>query len=196
MRQVSTTHPSASTDQDRSDGRPTHVRWVFPAPLLTAIVGRVVVGRDESCGTTLPGTEISRRHAEFRADGPVVAVRDLASRNGVFVNGTRREDALLVLGDVVRCGEWIGVIVAHASDADGFREIAPGWFGGATLQAAVQPASRVATDLPIIVEGETGTGKEGMARALHGWSGRAGPFVAVNCAALPAELAEAELFGY
>ena len=48
----------------------------------------------------------------------------------------------------------------------------------------------------MIVQGETGTGKEGMARALHAWSGRSGPFVPVNCAALPEELAEAELFGY
>jgi DNA-binding NtrC family response regulator len=52
------------------------------------------------------------------------------------------------------------------------------------------------SDLPIIVQGATGTGKEGAARAIHEWSGRKGPFVAVNCAALPENLAEGELFGY
>jgi transcriptional regulator with PAS, ATPase and Fis domain len=46
------------------------------------------------------------------------------------------------------------------------------------------------------VQGETGTGKEGAARAIHAWSKRKGPFVAVNCAALPVDLVEAELFGY
>ena len=53
-----------------------------------------------------------------------------------------------------------------------------------------------ASDLPIVLEGETGTGKELAARALHRWSGRSGPLSAVNCAALPEGLAEGELFGY
>ena len=155
-----------------------------------------VVGRDDSCDTVLRGNEISRRHAEFRVDGPVVAVRDLQSRNGVFVNGQPRADAPLKLGDVVRCGEWIAVVVSDNGAPDAFTEIAPGWYGGATLAAAAAPGRTTGADLPIIVQGETGTGKEGMARALHDWSGRRGPMVAVNCAALPADLAEAELFGY
>jgi transcriptional regulator with PAS, ATPase and Fis domain len=178
--------------------QPSHVRWVFPAPMAMRLEGVKVVGRDDSCDSVLVGTEISRRHAEFRVDGPLVAVRDLESRNGVFVNGERRVDAPIALGDVIRCGEWIGVVVWQGGDdeAAAFREIAPGWHGGATLFAAVEPARRLAADLPIIIQGETGTGKEGMARALHDWSGRKGPLVAVNCAALPGELAEAELFGY
>ena len=59
------------------------------------------------------------------------------------------------------------------------------------------PAKLVAaSDLPMIIQGETGSGKEGAARAIHAWSGRRGAFVALNCAALPEALAEAELFGY
>jgi len=192
----STTHPSVNTEKAPVHVRPTCVRWVFPAAEVTPLSGRRVVGRDEACETSLSGSEISRRHAEFRVDGPVVAVRDLNSRNGVFVNGVRRVDAPLDAGDIVRCGEWVGVVVAESADANGFHEIAPAWFGGAALSAAVGPARRLPADLPIIIQGETGTGKEGMARALHTWSERRGPFVAVNCAALPAELAEAELFGY
>ena len=202
MPDFSTTIPSAATDHRSPKARPTHIRWVFPKPLLLSLSpGRRVVGREASCDLVLDGVEISRRHAEFRVDGPVTAVRDLESRNGVLINGVRQTDAPVALGDVVRCGEWIGVVVweepGSATGADnGFSEIAPGWFGGATLAAAVAPFRRFPPDLPIVVQGETGTGKEGVARAIHEWSGRSGPLVAVNCAALPGELAEAELFGY
>jgi len=172
----------------------------------TALSGRQVVGRDSDCDTVLAGSEISRRHAEFRADGPIVAVRDLGSRNGVLVNGKRCADRRLDAGDVVRCGEWIGVIVSGslgpgaatdvARETAGFGEIAPGLFGSASLRAALAPVGRAGRDLPVVVEGETGTGKEDTARAVHAASGRVGKLVSVNCAALPEALAEAELFGY
>src|SRR5437868_5536457 len=172
MRQVSTTHPSASTDRGPGGGRATHVHWVFPAPRIMALAGVKVVGRDETCDLVLPGNEISRRHAEFRVDGPITAVRDLGSRNGVFVNGEKLADAPIVAGDVIRCGEMIGIVVSAAAEPRQLAEIAPGWYGGSALQDAVAPARRIAIDLPIVVQGETGTGKEGMARALHAWSGR------------------------
>src|SRR5262249_1342842 len=74
---------------------------------------------------------------------------------------------------------------------------APGLYGGAALQAALDPAQRAApSDLPVVIEGETGTGKEVVTRSVHAWSGRPGPLVAVNCASLPEGLAEGELFGY
>jgi transcriptional regulator with PAS, ATPase and Fis domain len=121
----------------------------------------------------------------------------LASSNGLFVNSVRRSEALLEPGDVVRCGEWVAIVARHAFSPVPFGEIAPGWYGGETIRSIVQPARKAAvTDLPVVVQGKTGTGKEGFARAIHFWSGRSGRFVAVNCAALPAHLAEGELFGY
>ncbi|HEX4405373.1 MAG TPA: sigma 54-interacting transcriptional regulator [Polyangia bacterium] len=158
-------------------------------------MGVRVVGRDETCDSVLDGTEISRRHAEIRVDGPMLAVRDLNSRNGVFVDGIRTSDAPLALGAVVRCGEWIGIAVAD-EDKAGLTEIVSGWRGGPTLLSAIAPLRAAVGDLAVVLQGETGTGKEGLARAVHQWSGRTGPFVAINCAALPAHLAEAELFGY
>lgn len=170
------------------------VNWVFPDSAVTLVSDRHVIGRDESCQTVLVGQEVSRRHAELRVEGPLVAITDLGSRNGVHVNGARREAAPLVKGDVLRCGEWIGVVTE--GDPRDFTEIAPGWFGGMTLLSAVESARRASSSLPLVIQGETGTGKEGLARAVHAWSQRSGAFVAVNCAALPVHLAESELFGH
>jgi len=69
--------------------------------------------------------------------------------------------------------------------------------GDATLQALLRKAARLAPQtLPILVQGETGAGKEYLARALHAASGRSGAFIAINCAAIPEALLESELFGY
>ena len=124
------------------------MRWVFPEVRRTLLSARVTVGRADTCDTVLPGMQVSRRHAEFRVEGPIVVARDLRSSNGVFVNGTRVSDVPLWLGDVVRLGEWVGVAVNEAADDPGFREIAKGWFGGTTLARAIEPLHRVPSDFP------------------------------------------------
>jgi transcriptional regulator of acetoin/glycerol metabolism len=201
-------HTTVPDSNARSTLRPNAVlavRWLFPAPQgpLTSLIpagDRAVIGRGDDCQTVLAGSGISRYHAELTRLGPVAMVRDLDSMNGVFVNGRRVKEAPLERGDVVRLGEWVGVVVELLLNDDApavYGTIAPGLVGGNALRAAVEPALRVSrSDLPIIVEGETGTGKEVLARAVHDASGRTGAFLAVNCAALPEQLAEAELFGY
>ena len=109
---ASTTVPSAHTEQDKQTLKSTIIRWCFPRALETRLSARVVVGRDEHCDVVLTGDEVSRRHAEFRIDGPIIAVRDLESRNGVHVNGTKASDGPLATGDVVRCGEWVGLVAS------------------------------------------------------------------------------------
>jgi transcriptional regulator with GAF, ATPase, and Fis domain len=193
------TEAPASSAGDRSPG--LCLVWVAspaarePFPLEQKREEAQLIGRDAACALCLPGTDVSRRHASLHCgtDGELTLV-DLDSHNGTHVNGARIRTKRLGLGDVVRIGGWVGVV----SDApDRSAEIAPGLYGGGVLRRAIAPLVQAApSDLPIVLEGETGTGKEVVARVVHIWSGRSGPFIGVNCAALPEALAEAELFGY
>ena len=180
---------------------PLRLAWVFPRAISHPLQpphrpAELLLGREEGCAVRLEGSDISRRHAivERRPLGGL-QLRDLGSRNGIRVNGKQVAAAPLEAGDVVRVGGWVGVVTA-APEGD-FGALAPDLWGGPALREALAPLARAATsDLPIVLQGETGTGKEVVARTIHAWSGRSGPMVAVNCAALPEGLAEAELFGY
>jgi transcriptional regulator of acetoin/glycerol metabolism len=194
-----TTAPSLSASR-ANEPRALLLSWLFPktdGPSLPLPSGRdaeAFIGRDDDCASVLTGQDVSRRHAALRAEGPHSVLMDLESRNGTWVNGRAVKATVLVEGDVVRIGGWVGVVT---SAVDSLGALAPGLYGGQRLREAVGPAEQAAkSDLPILLEGETGTGKEAVARAIHAWSGRTGPFVAVNCAALPQALAEGELFGY
>jgi DNA-binding NtrC family response regulator len=193
--------PVRGTDRDG-----LALAWVFPLPDRPAIPldrgegapAELTIGRDAACDICLDGSDISRRHAALRwtGTGAGAALHDLGSRNGIRINGRAVAQGALAAGDVVRVGGWLGVVTAH-THTGALGEIAPGLFGGAALAKAVAPLRlAAASDLPVVLEGETGTGKEVVSRAIHAWSGRRGPFIAVNCAALPEPLAEGELFGY
>jgi transcriptional regulator with AAA-type ATPase domain len=196
------TRPSHSHARQRAKVQTLGIRWAFPdflAPAAVPTAHPVTLGRGEECDVVLPGTEISRRHAELRSNGGTLLIRDLDSVNGIFVGGVRLHESPLAAGDVVRLGEWVGVVAAiQASDpVPPFAEIAPNLLGGPALHRALELGLRAASsNLPLLIQGETGTGKEVTARAIHQLSGRDGPFVGINCAALPEALAEGELFGY
>jgi transcriptional regulator of acetoin/glycerol metabolism len=182
------------------DARLTTLRWVHPLGQQVTVLSSetVVLGRDPTATTRLDTSQVSRRHAEVRLEGGAWTVHDLASKNGVFVNGERTPSARLAAGDVLRLGDCVAVLELVAPDAlAGFGELAPGLFGGAVLRGVIKLARRAATaGLNVLLQGETGTGKERFAHALHGFSGRSGPFLAVNCAAYSESTISAELFGY
>ena len=116
------------------------------------LVERLVVGRDPACDISVDDGLLSRRHAEFIAAPAAVTVRDLGSRNGIFVNGTRRAEQSLKPGDVVQIGPFrvrylqdraAAAIAAAPVDADGTRMIpgpAPASMPAPTAWAAVPAA--------------------------------------------------------
>ncbi|WP_437731892.1 sigma 54-interacting transcriptional regulator [Sorangium sp. So ce1335] len=160
--------------------------------------GEIELGRGEVGGVSLDDLKMSRRHARVRFRQGTWEVEDLDSRNGTSLDGapltgTRAGGALRV----VRTGSSVFVIQA---DVEPFRagiSRAGGTILGPTLARAWDAIDRAARAGAVLhITGESGTGKEHAARAFHALGPRrAGPFVPVNCAAIPDGLAERLLFG-
>jgi transcriptional regulator with AAA-type ATPase domain len=154
----------------------------------------------------IPDPWMSSAHALlFRRDGSWI-VEDAGSRNGTLVNGRPVERAELGDGDVVELGRSFflfrqEVIPSLGDPADLESSALPAIVAelaslSPALARQIHKLVQVAdSQVSVVVQGETGTGKERVARAVHVLSRRPGEFVAVNCGALPATLIETELFG-
>src|ERR1043166_5568121 len=142
----------------------------------------------------------SRRHAEIVWSDRQRAywIRDLGSRNGVHVNGERVAREILACGDLIRVGETVFRFGAVERAVPELAAAGPAFVGrSASLRRSLAVAVQAAAgNAPVLILGPTGTGKQLVAEAIHRASGRAGPLVSVNCAALPSPLVESELFGH
>jgi transcriptional regulator with PAS, ATPase and Fis domain len=166
------------------------------------VEARVVVGSGGGVDLMIADPSVSRLHAELDVRDDGLWITDLGSRNGTFVEGVRVAAACIPDRGRARLGAT-DLTIEYAV-APSHVELWPDPFFGplvgqsAAMRAVFARLARIApTDSTVLVRGETGTGKELVAEAIHEASTRASaPFVVVDCAALPEDLLESELFGH
>ncbi|MBI3072136.1 MAG: sigma-54-dependent Fis family transcriptional regulator [Deltaproteobacteria bacterium] len=145
---------------------------------------------------------MSRRHAELKvvSDDGAVGIRDLESRNGTYLDGERIATDFVVLesGDVIRVGGTLLLFERFERTGTAPVERSGRLIGtNRAIQSVLAQVGVAARGvLPVLVVGETGTGKELVATEIHERSGREGRLVAVNCAAIPRDLFESAFFGH
>jgi len=177
------------------NGRDGGKELVIQKPLVT-------IGTLPGCDLVLTDPTVSRRHAEVEERSDGYLLRDHNSTNGTFLDGVKVREAYLSSGSVIRLGqtemtfspleERIDIL---QSSADRFGELIG---SSSSLREVYGILERIApTDVTVLLEGETGTGKELAARAVHSHSRRANsPFVVIDCGAVAPNLIESELFGH
>lgn len=175
----------------------------FALPVGPNLIGR---HKEDLPGLVLTDDDrVSRRHALVRVVETTLeaSVEDLGSKNGTEVNGQRISSAVVLQdGDVLRVGDsWL--IVRYESPRTGPRSARAG-DGALAELVGISPVMAELREYiqliahepsPVLILGETGTGKELVANALHRLSKRAGELLAVNCSAVPEALAESLFFG-
>lgn len=194
--------------QDAAEAAPTsaRLRLVFPRDLSATVPlsdQEVVLGRRPGNGFRVDDPTVSRRHFAVRKRGEGHFGIDLGSRNGSRVDGVTSEptaeerplldQSLLRIGDVIFVYER-GPRLEPVDESVSREAI----FGEAAAMGAMRAEVALAAPdpSPVLLMGQTGTGKEYIAREIHRLSRRRGPLVAVNCAALSPQLVESQLFGH
>ncbi len=143
----------------------------------------LVIGRDpKKANVCLNDTHISRRHATIRWNGArgAFVLADQSSRNGIEINGLRSAARELAVGDLIRIGQSLWIVADATAKRHWERQLNTAATGSSTM----------------LITGETGVGKDRLAREIHRRSNRKGELIAVNCASLSHSLAGAELFGH
>lgn len=190
----------------REPNRAAQLHVVFPPALRTTAplgLGDRVLGRQPADeGLSLADATVSRRHLRIRASDDGHVVCDLGSQNGSRVMGAPvgEQDVPLAPGAVIRVGDVLLVYERGAGvgapDAPEVSQDAIPGVSAAAVRLRARVAAAAIDPSPVLLVGETGTGKEFIAREMHRLSERRGPMLAVNCGALTAQLIESQLFGH
>jgi DNA-binding NtrC family response regulator len=161
---------------------------------------RTLIGTGPACSIRLADPLVSRRHASLELVGGVLRLSDLESTNGTRLQGVRIVEALVSAGESIQIGKTtlrVDPLTEHTA-LEGTPFFGRVFGTSLEMRRVYSIAKRLAANnLPTIIEGETGTGKEALAESLHEASDRReGPFVVIDCTALAASLVESELFGH
>jgi DNA-binding NtrC family response regulator len=199
----STLRPSEHDERPRAELVPG-VALLFSGGTPRAIAmplcdGAIEIGRGEALAGRIDDPRISRRHARVTYEERRFTVTDLGSQNGTFADGEPvRAGSSSPVQRVVRVGDSLLMPLwdITALERRGVRSVGP-FVRGPAMQTLLDEVARAAQmSAPLHIRGESGTGKEGVALAFHGSASCANrPFVAVNCAAIPQNIAERLLFG-
>ncbi len=160
--------------------------------------GTLTIGSDSSCDLALQDKSVSRRHAVLELFPGAVRVRDLGSKNGTVYLGARIDNAMVPIGGSVTVGKtMLRFVPAASTNPEVTGDGTPELLGKSPIMRRLFARMRrvAASNAPVMIVGESGTGKEIFARAIHSLSGRSGALVVMDCAAINANLIEAELFG-
>jgi transcriptional regulator with GAF, ATPase, and Fis domain len=169
---------------------------------VTVRDGAARVGSGPAAHLQLNDKTVSRVHCELRVRPDGILLKDCGSTNGTYVEGVRLVEGEVRPGALVRCGASVfriedegGDVFLPLSERRAFGEIVG---DSIEMRRVYSTLERVAgTSSTVLVEGETGTGKDVVARSLHQMSTRSrGPYVPIDCGAIPVTLIESELFGH
>ncbi|MDB4969771.1 MAG: response regulator HsfA [Myxococcales bacterium] len=164
--------------------------------------GTYFVGKHPRCALVLADARVSRRHLELRIGADGVEARDLGSRNGSYFRGARFSEIVVGTSAVITIGDSELTILSDESQTPMLPSEAESFHGLRGRSLAMRQifalVERIApSDALVLIEGETGTGKEVCAEAIHAGSARAaGPFVVCDLGAITRGLLEADLFGH
>jgi transcriptional regulator with GAF, ATPase, and Fis domain len=164
--------------------------------------GRVTVGRSAVNDLVLSDHSVSGTHLEILlGEKHGVLLRDLGSTNGTRVGGVRVREVWIEPGTTISLGKTVISLLSAdeiAVPISGDETFGAMWGAGPLMRSIFATLEKVAkTNMSVAITGETGTGKELVARALHEHSDRGDkPFVVLDCGSVPRDLAEAAIFGY